>query len=590
MKKKNIIIYIILLIIILIGSIYYIIHKSNSSSTLSVDNIDTEINTDDGDEKINWDKYETKDITLTESLTITKGGIYNLSGNIKNGLITINTDDNVKLILNNVSITNESGPAIYIENAKNTVIVLSGENTLVDGSTYKNYDEDVNGTIYSKDDLIFDGDGTIKITANYQDGIVSKDDLKIINGTYIINSTDDGIRGKDSVYILNGNFTITSGGDGIKSTNDSNSEKGFILIEKGTFKIESELDGIQAETKLVINDGEFNIKTGDGSENSSTSNTSWGVWGAVKKNNNSTDNNSAKGLKSGNNLIIYNGTFNLDTSDDSIHSNSYVGIKDGLFKIASGDDGIHADTELIIDGGNINITKSYEGIESAKMTINNGTINIVSSDDGINVAGGNDKSSMNRPGENTYSNSSNILTINGGTIYIDTKGDGIDVNGNAYLNDGNITVEGPTDNGNGALDYDGVFEIKGGTLIAVGSSGMAQSATNSSTQYTVMINFSQTISSSDTVTITDSNGNEILSYKQKKIYTNLVFSSSKLQSNTTYTVKINGTTYQNFITNSVSTTVGSSQSNNQMNPDEGSQGNNQPMPGGKGSQGRGSRR
>ena len=105
-----------------------------------------------------------------------------------------------------------------------------------------------------------------------------------------------------------------------------------------------------------------------------------------------------KGLKAGNNIVIEDGTFNLNTSDDSIHSNNYIGISNGTYYISSGDDGIHADNEIIIEGGSIDIKESYEGIEAAKITIYNGDISVVASDDGINVAGGSDSSSMNRPG------------------------------------------------------------------------------------------------------------------------------------------------------------------------------------------------
>ena len=389
---KKIIICVVL--IIFIGLIIYFIYPKTNNEMSLVDQIDINVDLDNSDQEIDWSNYESKSIELTESIVITEEGVYELSGEITDGYIEIDTLGNIKLILNNVSITNSSGPAIYIKNAENTVIYTAKDtiNYLEDGNTYTSFD-DVDGVIYSADDLILDGEGSLNIKANYQDGIVSKDDLKIINGTYNVDSLDDGIRGKDSLYILNGEFQITSGGDGLKSTNDTDSEKGYVLILDGTFKIGADLDGIQAETKLIIKDGDLEIITGGGSNNASTSN-SWGSWGFGQ-----IDNDSAKGLKSGSNLVIENGIFNLDTSDDSIHSNNYIGIKLGTIVISSGDDGIHADEKLIIDDGDIDILKSYEGLESSNITINNGNINIVASDDGINVAGGNDQSSMNRPGQ-----------------------------------------------------------------------------------------------------------------------------------------------------------------------------------------------
>ena len=564
-NKKKIIISITCLIIIISFLCYYFILSQSQNNLSTTQDINSTVDTDDGDEKIDWSNYKQIDIDLNSSFTITEPGIYNLSGTITNGLITIDTTNNVKLNLNNVTIKSNNGPAIYIKSTDNTVINLNGDNYLEDSTNYDDY-SDIDGTIFSKDDLIFDGTGSLTVTANYQDAIISKDDLKIINGTYLIQSTDDGIRGKDSVYILDGIFQINSSGDAIKATNDTDSSKGFIKISNGTFKITSSLDAIQSATKLIIDNGEFDITTGGGSTNESTTNDNWDFW--RKEQSTTSTTSSAKGLKATDNLVINNGTFTFDTKDDSLHSNNYLGITNASININSDDDGIHADYELIIDGGTINITKSYEGLESAKITINNGQINVVSSDDGINVAGGNDSSATNRPGENNYSHNNNILTINDGTIYINATGDGIDVNGSAYINGGKITIDGPTNDGNGSLDYDQIFRINNGTLIAAGSSGMAQSATTDSNQYNVMIYFNTTYSNSDKISILDENNQEIMSYTPTKNYSSLLFSSPTLQSNTTYTIKINDTTYSTFTTSTKCLTVGNS---NQGNPRQSNQ-------------------
>ena len=199
--------------------------------------IEGTIATDNGDLKINWERFPTKDINLSSSLTIAQSGTYHLTGKIENGSITIKTaglDGVVKLILDNVTINNDNGPAIACYNGEDLVIELVGENTISDGETYTAVeDDDVNGAIYSKADLTFQGDGTLNLTANYQDAIVSKDDLKFNSGTYSIVASDDGIRGKDSVYIVDGIFAIESGADAIKSTNETDLDKGFVMIEDG---------------------------------------------------------------------------------------------------------------------------------------------------------------------------------------------------------------------------------------------------------------------------------------------------------------------------------------------------------------------
>ena len=564
MKNKKILLVITVVIAIIGLGVVIIFNKNESvedlSSTNTTDSIDIDINTDDDDEKIDWSVYENVSYKLTKSLNITSEGVYNLTGTITNGSITINTSGNVKLVLDGVSITNKSGPAIYVKQAEDVVIELANEskNYLEDGSAYSGYDADVIGTLFSHDDLTLQGTGSLEVISNNEDAIVGKDDLKFVSGTYIINATDDAIRGKDSVYIQDGTYTITSGGDGIKSTNDTDTSKGYILIENGTFNITSTLDAMQAETKLSIKNGTYTIETGGGSGIVSTDST-WGNWEPPTTSSSTKKSDSAKGLKATKNLVIENGTFDFNTSDDAIHCNSYAGIKNANITISSGDDGIHADNELIIDSGNIDITKSYEGLEAAKMTINGGTISIVASDDGINIAGGQDSSAQSRPGANNYAQTSNnTLTINDGTIYINSTGDGIDVNGSAYINGGNIQVDGPSRGGNGALDYDSVFQVNGGTLLAAGESGMLQGCSSSSKIYNVTIIFKNNYGSDDKITITDSNNNEVISYSSKNGYNSLVIASPKFESGQTYTIKVNNSTYDTFKISNITTTVGTS--------------------------------
>ena len=553
MKKKTIISISIILILFLLTFLilYKVFTKEEIETTESIsDETHVDKNT------IDWDTYLSYDTNDYENgITITEKGIYTLTGEI-NGQVIINTSGNVKLILDNVTINSQNGPCILVQEADNVEIYTNEgtTNTLLDSSNYTNYEEET-GTIFSHDDLILSGDGIIKITSNYEDAIVSKDDLTITGGTYIIESKDDAIRGKDSVYITGGIFNITSGGDGIKSTNDTETDRGNVVIDDGKFDLTADLDGIQAENKIVINNGTFKITTGNGSSNSQGTST-WGSWGQNKS---ATDSTSAKGLKAGDNIVIKNGTFELNTSDDAIHSNNYVGITSGIIKISSGDDGIHADSTLIIDDGEINIEKSYEGLEASNITINGGKINVTSSDDGLNAAGGNDSSSINRQGENNFnSNSNNKITINDGILYVNSNGDGLDANGSIYINGGTTTVDGPTNNGNGALDYDKEFVITSGEFIAVGSSGMAQGISNTSTQYGVLINLSTTYNSNTVIEVLDSASNVVTSYTSTKSFSSIAISNNKLKNNETYTLKLNGETYTTFTISSINTIVGNS--------------------------------
>ena len=327
-KKVKWIIGIIVIISILVILVCFYYKKNNKTGNKESSIVNTEI------EEVDWNNLEDKTLD-SDSLTITEEGVYTLTGEI-NGTVTVNTKGNVKIILDNVTIKSSNGPAIYIESADNTVIYLKEgtTNILEDSSSYSNLDEDISAVIFSKDDLVLDGTGTLTVKANYEDGIVSKDDLKIINGTYTITALDDGIRGKDSVYIIDGNFDINAGGDGIKSSNDTDNEKGYVLIENGKFNINSKSDGIQAITKLVINNGTFNIKSSEGLEATY--------------------------------VVINDGTIIINASDDGINASTKstfmiptIEINGGSITISMGQgdtDALDVNGNLYINGGKINIT------------------------------------------------------------------------------------------------------------------------------------------------------------------------------------------------------------------------------------------
>jgi hypothetical protein len=481
-------------------------------------------------------------------VTVTQAGTYTISGTLNNGQILVDAGDEekVKLIFDRVDISCSTTAPIQIINADKTVITLAegSDNSVTDGSSYvfENAETDEpDAAIFSSDDLTINGGGSLTVTANYNHGIVSKDDLKITGGHITVTSTGDGIRGKDTIAVKDGTITIHAGGDGMQSSNDEDPEKGYVAIEGGTITITAKEDGIQAETTLNISGGTMTLTTGSGSGTiSSVVSDPWGSRdGAVVAT--GTMDTSIKGLKASA-ITITGGVITLDTADDAIHAGNSIVISGGTITAASGDDGIHADSTLAINGGNIQITKSYEGIESAAITIRDGTIRIIASDDGINAAGGNDASSLQgRPGQNTFNPTSGIsLTIGGGYIFVNANGDGIDVNGPITMNGGTVIVNGPTNNGNGALDYDGTFTISGGYLLAAGSSGMAQAPGTSSTQNSVMVNFASAQPAGTMVHIETEDGKEILTFVPAKAYQSVVLSSSLLEKGTTYTVYTEG--------------------------------------------------
>ena len=486
----------------------------NSNSTDDTSKIGNSITTDNGDLKINWGRYPTSDIELTESLTITKGGTYHLTGSLNDGSITVDAKNTVvRLILDNVYIRSSEGPAISCLEADDLVIELAGNNYIEDSANYPSDDTDT-GTIISKADLTFnDQGGSLTVRANYQDAIVGKDDLKFNGGMYEIYAIDDGIRGTDSVYIVDGSFDVDASADAIKTSNATDSDKGFILVENGI----------------------LNLYAGD------------------------------KGLNATNSILIQNGSYRIDSYDDAIHSNNYFGMVDGDMLISAGDDGIHADKELIIDGGTIDISKSYEGLEAQAITINDGSIKILAFDDGLNAGGGTNNSTTTnngRPNNDTFKvDQQCIIAINGGDLYVNASGDGIDSNGYLYFNNGNVIVDGPTNNGNGALDAGAGITMQGGDVIAVGASGMAESLGTKSGIPNISVFFETTQAAGTEIDIKDSAGQTILSHKSEKTFNHLAAGTSRFILGESYTIFVNGEEYNQFTISEVMTVIGNSNTN-----------------------------
>lgn len=466
-------------------------------------------------------------------VTITSAGVYSVTGKCSDGKIIIEAgdDDDVTLLLNGVELTCSSNSAIECRNAgKLTISLADGtENSIADKSEYTLDDgaDEPDAAIYSRCDLIINGSGTLNVTGNYKDGIKCKDGLKLCDSTINVTSADDGIKGRDYIIIGGAKITVDSAGDGLKTTNSDDATLGYINITSGTINITSAKDAIQAETEFVIDDGNVEIYTGSGS--ASVEHTGSADFRNPFEMDNSDNSVSMKGIKAGTLVRINGGTITIDSEDDSIHSNGNAAVYGGTLKLSTGDDGIHADENLTVSGGSITIPVSYEGLEGKSIDINGGVIDINSSDDGLNAAGGDSGEFFGFTGDN----SEYYISISGGSITVNAQGDGIDSNGSVAMSGGTVVVFGPTDNGNGALDYDASFALSGGTLIALGSKGMAQAP---STLSQPCISIYADVSAGAAIEVRNSDGETVLSVETPKACQSLIFSSADFTVGETYTV------------------------------------------------------
>ena len=386
--------------------------------------------------------------------TITAAGTYIISGSLEDGSIIVDAgeEDKVQLVLDGASITSDTFAAIYVKQADKVFISLADGtvSTLENGGTFVQTDDNnVDGVIFSKEDLTINGTGTLIIRSSDGNGIVCKDDLVITGGVYEITAAGHALETKDSISIADGAFSLTSGKDGIHAENGDDDTKGGIYISGGDYTITSDGDGIDASGTLTVEGGSFSITAGSGAASAPAKANAFGRWNTTTAS--SSDTVSAKGIKANGDLALKGGEYTIDAADDGIHTNANLTISAGQYTIVSGDDGIHADSLVQIDGSSITVT-AYEGIEGNVIRINDGEIAISASDDGINAA----KKSGTTP----------AIEINGGSVTVavgagDT--DCIDSNGNLTITGGTINVTG-----NSTFDIDGSITFTGGTVIVNG--------------------------------------------------------------------------------------------------------------------------
>lgn len=490
-------------------------------------------------------------------------------------------------------------------------LTFNGNGTLNINAGYRN-------GIKSTDDLKIVS-GTYNITSN-EDGIVGKDLLAVKAGIFNITSGQDGMKStydkddtKGNIIIDDGTFNITASTDGIQSehilringgefniktgngyqasTKSSNSQPGNMGGNTTTTtqtQDEESMKGLKAGTIIKVTGGTYIIDSQDD---------------AVHTNGN---------------MYIDNGKYTINTGDDAFHADTQLVINGGTIDIQNSYEGIES-LEIIINGGDINVTASDDGINASGgssdntdtqqqgMSDNNRPGNMDNNDSNMNLGqpgvmmdenqsdngtmggngnnmgqpqgapdgnqsgngmmGGNGNNMgqpQGKPDNNQsgnmggFGNSDSIatMTINGGNLFVNASGDGLDANGSIYINGGTVIVCGPTSDGDTAIDFDSVCEIKGGTLMAFGSNGMLETPTSAENGACIVTSFSS-VSAGTQYTLTDSTGKTILSYTPSKAYASAIVYSADISTGNTYTVNA-GSVSQSVTVNSAVTSNASS--------------------------------
>ena len=505
-------------------------------------------------------------------VTIVRSGYYTVSGTGQNLRIVVDAEEYSKvwIELNGVTMTCEDDACLQIEEADKVFVVLAEgtENSLQSGAAYS--DSAVaaghDAALFSREDLTITGSGSLAVTSEYRHGIACNDDLVITGGTISVTAAGDGLHANDSIRICNADL-----------------------------RINAEEEGIQTD--------EVN---------------SW--------------------------LYIESGKLDITSTDDSIKSAGDITIAGGDITISSGDDGIRSDTKVTIRSGTVLINTCYEGIEAKIVEIHDGDITIYPEDDGINANGGSagmnqgmfnpmggskeetngmnmsaNRESEERPesaettdqtvsqekpekAENTDAEAESkaaetaeeetYVLIAGGRVTIVNEAardaDGIDSNGSVIITGGDIRVSLTGSGTNNAIDYGSesgsTAVISGGTLVASGSSNMAESFDSSSKQVSIMYNISSGMESGTVMTLKDEEGTVLLSETIPCSFSSLILSCPELTIGKTYTLSLNETEIT-VVPEEVNASFGDAQNSpfggQPGSTEEGSQGNVPMDPGGR---------
>lgn len=204
--------------------------------------------------------------SLEDGVKISKGGEYIISGKLSDSRIVVDVEpgDTLKLVLNGADITCSYSAPIYVSNG-DAVIVLeeNTENVLTDGNTYSyanSTDREPNACLYGDDNISITGTGKLTVNANFNNGIGSKDELKISSATITVNAVNNALKGNDCVIIQDAALHLTSQGDGIKSDEEKVENRGVISIVNSSLNIISEDDGLQAVTSVSVEGGKVTIE------------------------------------------------------------------------------------------------------------------------------------------------------------------------------------------------------------------------------------------------------------------------------------------------------------------------------------------
>lgn len=441
------------------------------------------------------------------ALTLSAAGTYVLTGALSNGSITVaaGDEDKLQVVFKGITVHNETGPALYVDNADKVFVTLDegSENALSDGAEYQLAGEDDtrDATVFSRDDLTFNGTGALSVTGAYKHAICSNDDLVITGGTYTVTSAEDALRGKDCLKVADGTFTVNAGDDAFHT-------EAYLYMKGGAVNVEACYEGYEGE-QVIISGGTHTIVASDDALN------------AALADSDETDavDAAAKGLPA-------------DIADGAPPELPEGAEMPERPEGAMGDEGAPQDGQMpempegmrdAPDGQRPDGGELPEGADQPQAP----------SDEGAFAGRGGELGG----GQMAQSSSSCLIQINGGTITLTAGNDGVDSNGNVEINGGTLLVSGPDAGMDGALDYDLSAQINGGTVLMVGSVGSTQGLSQSAQAVTCG---SVQGKQGQAVMLTDANGAVLATFQAGTDFSQVLASSPEISSGQTFSILVDG--------------------------------------------------
>ena len=297
-------------------------------------------------------------VTVSGALaTITAAGTYRVTGTLENGSLIVDAgkEDKVQIVLDNASITSGTFAALYVKQADKVFLTLADGtvNTLSNGGAFETIDENnVDGAVFSKDDLTLNGGGKLVVNSPAKHGVVSKDELTITGGTYEVTAASHALSAKDEIAVAGGTFTLKAGKDGLHAENGEDSAKGNIYLAGGTLAISASDDGVTASGVLQVDGGALDVTAAEGLE--------------------------------ANYIRVNDGTIRVQAADDGINAARKSGAATPTIEINGGDisvavgqgdtDCIDANGNLIITGGTVSVTGNSGFDIDGTVTFTGGTV------------------------------------------------------------------------------------------------------------------------------------------------------------------------------------------------------------------------